>query len=190
MSWDKFSTIRVNSSPPRQNSRHFADDIFRCIFLYEKFCILIQISLKFLPKGPIDKESSLVQVMVWRRTGDKPLPDQCWHTSLTHICGKDRDLFILHSIMAADVLAMHGARASETMILTRFNRDDWIPTHQGLKVIIPIWLSPGIGVAKPPFMMFCYSDLPKHCQIFILDTCQLWMFHKIKLTFLLHWNSW
>ena len=31
-----------------------ADYIFRCIFMNEKFCILIKISLKFVPKGPID----------------------------------------------------------------------------------------------------------------------------------------
>ena len=27
------------------------------------------------PKGPIDNEAALDQVMVWCRTGDKPLPD-------------------------------------------------------------------------------------------------------------------
>ena len=31
-------------------------------------------SLKFIAKGPIDNKSALVQVMAWRRTGDKPLP--------------------------------------------------------------------------------------------------------------------
>ena len=65
----------VNSSPPEQHGRHFADDIFRCIFVNEKFCIAIQISLKFVPKGQIDYKSALVQVMAWRRTGDKPLPE-------------------------------------------------------------------------------------------------------------------
>ena len=28
--------------------------IFRCIFVNEKFCILIKISLQFVPRGPID----------------------------------------------------------------------------------------------------------------------------------------
>ena len=64
-----------NSSPSVQNGRHFADDIFKCIFMNEKFCILIQISLKFVHKGRIDNKTSLVQVMAWRRTGDKPLPE-------------------------------------------------------------------------------------------------------------------
>ena len=40
----------------------------------EKFCILIQISLKFVAKDQIDNESALVQVMAWCQTGDKPLP--------------------------------------------------------------------------------------------------------------------
>ena len=37
--------------------------------------ISIPISLKFIPKGPIDNKSALLQVMAWCRTGDKPLPD-------------------------------------------------------------------------------------------------------------------
>ena len=41
----------------------------------EKFCILIWISLEFVPKGLIDNKSALIQVMAWRRTGGKPLPE-------------------------------------------------------------------------------------------------------------------
>ena len=52
---------------------NLADDIFKCIFMNEKVCILIRISLKIVPKGPIDNKSALVQVMVWRLRGDKPL---------------------------------------------------------------------------------------------------------------------
>ena len=37
-----------------------ADDIFKCIFVNEKFCILIKISLKFIRKGPIDNNLALV----------------------------------------------------------------------------------------------------------------------------------
>ena len=37
-----------------------ADDIFTCIFMNEKFCILIKISLKFVPKSPIDNNPALV----------------------------------------------------------------------------------------------------------------------------------
>ena len=46
--------------PPGQNYRHFADDIFRCIFVNENFCILIEISLKCVTDGPIDNNPALV----------------------------------------------------------------------------------------------------------------------------------
>ena len=64
-----------NSSPPGQNGRYFPDDIFKCIFMNEKFCILIWISLKFVPKGPINNIPALVQIMAWRRSGVKPLSE-------------------------------------------------------------------------------------------------------------------
>ena len=52
-----------------------ADDIFKCIFLNENYRNPIQISLKFVPRIPIDNKPALVQVMAWRRTGAKPLPE-------------------------------------------------------------------------------------------------------------------
>ena len=51
---------QVNSSPPGQNGHHFADNIFRCIFVNEKSCIFIEISFKFVPKGPTDNNLALV----------------------------------------------------------------------------------------------------------------------------------
>ena len=62
-------------SPIGQNGRLFADDIFKRIFVNEKFCILIEISIKFVPKGQIDNNTALVQIMAWRRIGDKPLSE-------------------------------------------------------------------------------------------------------------------
>ena len=64
----------VNSSTPGQNGRQFADDIFKCVFMNEKFCILIQVSLKSVLKGPIDNTIAF-RVMAWCRTGHKPLPE-------------------------------------------------------------------------------------------------------------------
>ena len=65
----------LNSSTPGQNGRHILDDIFKCIFMNEKFCILIQIPLKCVSKGPIGNDSVLVQVMAWHQIGDKPFPE-------------------------------------------------------------------------------------------------------------------
>ena len=39
----------------------------------QKFCISIRISLKHVRKGPIANITALVQIMAWRRIGDKPL---------------------------------------------------------------------------------------------------------------------
>ena len=59
--WSRLGwTGTVNSSPPGQDGRHFADAIFRCIFVNENIHILIQISLKFVPKGPIENNPALV----------------------------------------------------------------------------------------------------------------------------------
>ena len=64
---------QFNTSSPGQDGNQFTDDIFKYIFMNEKFCVSIRISVKFVPKRPIDNESELVRVMAWRRTGDKPL---------------------------------------------------------------------------------------------------------------------
>ena len=58
--------------PLDKMAANLADDTFMCIFMNEKFGILIQISLKFVPKRPLYNKSSLVRVMAWSRTGDKP----------------------------------------------------------------------------------------------------------------------
>ena len=64
-----------NSSPPVQNGRHFVDDIFRCIFVNEKFCDLIESTLKIVHKGPVDNNTALVQTMAWHQISDRPLSE-------------------------------------------------------------------------------------------------------------------
>ena len=55
--------------------RLLADDIFKCILLNEYVSILIKISLKFVPKGPINNIPAFVRIMAWRRPGGKPLSE-------------------------------------------------------------------------------------------------------------------
>ena len=52
-----------------------ADGTVNCIFLNENDRIQIQISLKYVPRSPIDNKPALVQIMAWHQTGDKPLPE-------------------------------------------------------------------------------------------------------------------
>ena len=71
---------------PGQNGRRFTDDTFKRIFVNDNVRISIKISLKFVPKGPINNNPALVQIMACRRSGDKPLSDPMMVSSLTHIC--------------------------------------------------------------------------------------------------------
>ena len=66
----------INPSLPGRLSGKIAHDIFRCLFFNENVGISIEISMKIVHKGPIDNKPALVQVMVWRRTDDKTLPER------------------------------------------------------------------------------------------------------------------
>ena len=81
-----YQCLHINTLRPRQNGRHFADNIFKCIFLNENAWISLKISLKFVPKVQINNIPALVQIMAWRRSGDKPLSEPMNVSLLTHIC--------------------------------------------------------------------------------------------------------
>ena len=49
--------------------------IFKCIFLNENFRVSNKISLKYVPWGLINNVTALVQIMAWRRIGEKPLSE-------------------------------------------------------------------------------------------------------------------
>ena len=76
----------INTFRPRQNGRHFTDDIFKCIFLDENVWIFIKISLKFVPMVPINNIPALVQIKAWRRPGDNPFSEPMVVSFVTHIC--------------------------------------------------------------------------------------------------------
>ena len=79
------SKLTLNTLRPRQNGCHFTDKVCKCIFLNENVWILLTISLKFVPKCPINNIPSLVQIMAWRRPGDKSLSEPMMVSLLTHI---------------------------------------------------------------------------------------------------------
>ena len=76
----------INKWRPRQNGCHFADDTFKLIFLNENVRIAIKISLRFVPKGPINNIPALVEIMAWCWSGNKPLSEPMIFSLLTHIC--------------------------------------------------------------------------------------------------------
>ena len=65
-----------------------ADNIFKWVFLNENGRIPIQISLKFVPRSPIDNKPALIEVMAWCGAGDKllfePLMTQFTDTYMQH----------------------------------------------------------------------------------------------------------
>ena len=134
----EFHSIDLNSSPPGQNGRHFADDIFKCIFVNEDTWILINISLKFVPWVQINNVSALVQVMAWRRPGDKPLSEPMMVCLLTPICStqlqwvnsSQAENVIFHTnetnAWPADALAPTVSKLAAIKILTHWSLGDVI----------------------------------------------------------------
>ena len=59
---------------------------FQIHFVNENVRISIKISLEFVHKVPIDNKPTLVQIMAWRRPGDKPLSEPMMVSLPTHIC--------------------------------------------------------------------------------------------------------
>ena len=76
----------LNTLRPIQNGCHFADDRFKCIFLNGNIWISITISVKFVPKGPINNIPALFRIMAWCRPGDRPLSELMIIRLLTHTC--------------------------------------------------------------------------------------------------------
>ena len=58
----------------------------KSIFLNENARTSLKISLKFVPKVRINNIPALVQIMAWRRPGDKPLSEPMMVSLRTHIC--------------------------------------------------------------------------------------------------------
>ena len=71
----------VNTLRPGQNVRRYPDDIFKRIFLNENIWIP-----KFVPKGQINNIPSLVQIMAWRRPGNKLLFEPMLVNLVMHMC--------------------------------------------------------------------------------------------------------
>ena len=88
--WHRRILVNIDASlntGGETNSRHFADDsdTFKSIFLNENVRISIKISLKFVPRGPINNIPAF-EIMAWCRPGDKPLSEPMMVCLLTHIC--------------------------------------------------------------------------------------------------------
>ena len=124
-----FNTVR-----PRQNDRHFADDTYKRIFVNENVRISIKISLKFVPKVPINNIPAMVQIMAWRRPGDKPLSEPMIVSLPTHI-------YVTRPQWAKDILKSLSRGHSCPFL-------NWIrPGH--ILIIVSLWqISGNLPIAK------------------------------------------
>ena len=75
-----------NTLRPRQVGRQIPDDTSTFILLDENICVVLKISRKFVPKVRINNIQVLVQIVAWRRPGDKPFSEPMMANLLTHIC--------------------------------------------------------------------------------------------------------
>ena len=153
-----FNTLR-----PRHNGRHFADDILKCIFFNEDVWISIKISLKFVPKGPINYIPALVQIMAWRRPGDKPLSEPMMVSLLTHICVtrpqwvklltqcRDKVAAILHTIIFKCIFFDNSVWISIEILLKFVPK---VPINNILELVqIMAWRRPGDKPISEPMMV-------------------------------------
>ena len=69
----KHSPIVIKHTEGETNWPPFCKRHFKFIFLTENCCALIRMSLKCVHGHPVN-DPALDSIMVWRRTGDKPLP--------------------------------------------------------------------------------------------------------------------
>ena len=80
--WDVVSLTHWD----RDEMDNISHTTFSNAFFNENVWISIKISLKFVPNRPINNIPALVQIMAWRRSGDKPLSEPMMVCLLTHIC--------------------------------------------------------------------------------------------------------
>ena len=165
-----------NSLRPRQNERHFTDDIFKCIFFNENVWIPIKISLKFVSQGPINNIPALVQIIAWRQPGDKPLSEPMMVRLLTYIC-VTRPHHSLHARFGVSLT--HWGRdkngqhyANDIFKWIFLNENVWFPIKISLKFVpkglinnipalvqIMAWRRPGDKTLSEPMMVILSTHI-------------------------------
>ena len=135
----------LNTLRPRQNGRHFPDDIFKWISLNENIWISINISLKLVPRGPINNIPTLVQVMAWRRPGDKPLTEPIVVRLLTHICVtrpqsvKCNFVNMMRNWLFEFAITIHHQLDRKSNINVKFHRIMYYDNHNILAMKSALW---------------------------------------------------
>ena len=98
-------------------------DTCKHIFLNENVRIAIEMSLKCVPKDPIDNKPALVEIMAWRWPGDKPLsePMLAWVTNryMLHSAAMSYGVSVVGiKCDMAFIVPMHRNKPNITYLLT------------------------------------------------------------------------
>ena len=187
-----FIAVHFNTLRPRQNGCHFPDDIFKCIFLNESIWISIGISLKFVPKAPINNIPVLVQIMAWRRPGDKPFSEAMLVCLLTHICVtrpqwfNKQQLYGTHNythihtctenVPATDSYKMHGCDVCECFFTVCMDLITYIRKLHSYFLQTPLWkFSFVLHLALIDVVFYArarYFQHQKHKQYCCIQSCK------------------
>ena len=160
----------------RQNGRHFTDSIFKCIFLNENVWIPNNISLKFVPKRPINNFPALVQIMAWHHPGDMPLFEPMKVSLPMHTCVTrpqwvktfNHQYSLLHCkgklIILTASLSLQTTNAVRLTVFKAYNSSRAVAKMTFLfKSYIHTWKSP----PKSQVMLMTYT-----CQRYKLYLCE------------------
>ena len=131
-------------------------------FLWKKsFVFIIKLSLRFIRKCPINNIPALVQIMAWRRPGDKLLSEPMMVSLLTHICVTRPRCINSLNVYPWRVVRFCG----DSRILTlRIFISTWslqpIPAaaHDDVTALLRCWIATGY---------FCSADIKQNMSIYV-----------------------
>ena len=72
---NRTASLKFSISGQQASGHRLTDNILKRMFFNENLLVLNKIKLKYVPMGPIDNNITLVQIMTWRQTDEKPLSE-------------------------------------------------------------------------------------------------------------------
>ena len=135
--------------------------MFKCIFFNENVWIPIKISLKFVPKGPINNIPAMVQIMAWRRPGDKPLSEPMVVGLPTHIYELTRSVLDCLVVKWTTICCWYYRAGMVEHRLIKFA----LKQDMNLSIEYPWWPFMGILIR---YSVICCSYIPNKYRLNII----------------------
>ena len=166
---DKLNITALNSLRPRQNGRHFTDDISKCIFFSEHVWFSLEVSLKV----QINNIPSLVQIMTWCQPGDKPLYETMMVNLLMHICiTRPQWVKCCSKIMSFNVRIRYFVWNIRVMLWN----STWniLPLHYLISYKVDhlrvLWFNSSYAFLKFPFGLWSLLSCATHMVVWVTST--------------------